>query len=144
MRQGIKQALEAIGWMKDRSGCGRRKIAAVVLDDKDVILGDGVNGPLSCECMCPAKGTEPGSGPSDCYGVHAEIKALLKVHGFFDNLRACRTIVCTKAPCLACTRVLLGTPIRTIIFQIDSNETENREKWEAAGREWYHAQEKAK
>lgn len=132
----IEAAIDTVIVNERRAGCGRRKIACVILDDRDSIIGEGLNGPIGSECLCPAKHSEPGTGPADCYGVHAEIKALMNVHGFYGNLRPCRTLISTKAPCLACVRVLLGTPIQTIIFLIPSNETENREKWETAGRSW--------
>lgn len=119
------------------ASCGRRKIAAIVSNDMGVQLGCGANGPLCGGCDCPARGTKPGTGPADCYGIHAEIRALFDVKPWLYP--EMHTIECTKAPCLACTRVLLGTPIQRIVFNIASNETENRDLWLAAGRVWEQA-----
>lgn len=102
------------------------------------MLGSGFNGPFYGECNCPAKGTQPGTGPSDCFGMHAEIRALMDVSGWMRS--SMHTIECTKAPCLACTRVLLGTPIQRVVFHIPSNETENRDLWLSYGRQWEQAE----
>jgi deoxycytidylate deaminase len=116
--------------------CKRRKITAFIYDAANNLLGSGFNGPLVGECECPGKDVPAGGGGPDtlCFGMHAEIRALLSVA---EDRRADMTkIVCTKAPCSQCVRVLLGTRINSIVFGSASNETENRALWERFGRTW--------
>lgn len=119
--------------------CKRRQIGAALADENDYVLATAANGPPDCmaSCFdkpCPAADIPAGQGnaATACYGVHAEIRALLRT----DDIRRARSLYSTKAPCTACTLALLQTGVQRIVFMTGSNETTNRDLWHAAGREW--------
>lgn len=121
--------------------CNRRQIGCVLVNEHGYTMMGGYNGPPrslgSCredEVHCPARDLPAGSGGAQtaCYGVHAEVRALRHI----GHDAAIHTIVCTKAPCLACTLLLLETSCQVIAFKTGSNETENKTVWEQAGRTW--------
>ena len=121
--------------------CKRRKIGAAVCDASGRILGIGMNGTPDCmadchEKPCPAADLPAGQGnaATACYGVHAEVRALLAA----GNPRDAHTLYATKAPCTNCTLMMLQTGVRRIVFMTSSNETTNRDLWQGAGREWVH------
>lgn len=116
-----------------KGNCHRRKIGCILYDKQGVIISTGYNGPLSGQCNCPGKHILAGAGGNvECYAIHAEMRALLTANSLL-KLHKCIT---NKAPCRACTLVLLGTSCQIIEFEIESNETENRKLWEKAGRIW--------
>ena len=119
--------------------CKRRQIGAAISDEDGYVLVVAANGPPDCmaSCFdepCPAADVPAGQGNATtaCYGVHAEMRALVRM----NDARRARSIYCTKAPCTTCTRTLLDTSIKRVIFMTASNETTNRDLWQAAGREW--------
>lgn len=120
--------------------CKRRQIGAVLVDSAGTILANGMNGPpvtmRSCfESPCPGADVPAGQGAGKtvaCYGVHAEIDALLKC----SDISKVHTLYCTKAPCTSCVLTLLNTKCKRIVFLTPSNETTNKELWEASGRVW--------
>ena len=114
--------------------CARRQIGCALFKKDWQLLSTGFNGPLRGVCECPGKSVPAGAGNADCYGIHAEIRALLEVK-HPNQIAYC---ISTKAPCKACTLALLGTTCENIYFLTASNETENRDLWEKAGRKWIH------
>jgi deoxycytidylate deaminase len=116
--------------------CKRRSITATVFDAAGNTLGVGTNGPLVGDCNCPGRDVPASQGGPDtlCFGMHAEVMALLAVSA--DKRASMAVLQCTKAPCAGCTKILLGTPITTIRFSVDSKETANRDLWRSFGRHW--------
>jgi deoxycytidylate deaminase len=116
--------------------CKRRSITATVFDAAGNILGVGANGPLVGECNCPGKDIPASQGGPDtlCFGMHAEVMALLAVSA--DKRASMAMLHCTKAPCAGCTKLLLGTPIVSIRFSVASKETANGDLWRSFGRTW--------
>ena len=102
------------------SYCNRRKIECWIYDKEGKEIGYGVNGLISGgqdkPCTCPDKDVPAGTGgpQTRCYGIHAEIAAIFSV----VDLRDAYSTYTTKAPCYACCRTLLGTPIKRIEFEI--------------------------
>jgi len=115
--------------------CDRRQIGCAMLDCLGEALSTGYNGPACGDCLCPGASVPAGTGNAECYGIHAEMRALFAAGPNDDRIHAC---YCTKAPCTACVLALLGTNCRHIYFRTASNETRNRELWERAGRGWHH------
>ena len=117
--------------------CPRRKIGVVLYDIEGNVLGEGYNG-VNGKCACPGRDVPAGAGSAACYGIHAEVRALMSAFasGFKpDDIHTCYS---TKAPCASCVATLLATGCKKIVFQTKSNETLNEEIWKAAGREWIH------
>lgn len=119
--------------------CARRQIGAAVFDATGERFTWAANGPPAAlpaciDTPCPAADIPAGRGnaATPCHGVHAEARALRRAT-FTPH-----TVYSTKAPCTACTLMLLDTPAQRIVFSVASNETTNRDLWVSAGREWIH------
>jgi deoxycytidylate deaminase len=117
--------------------CPRRKIGACLYDANGEILGEGHNG-VNGECACPGRDVPAGAGNAACYGIHAEVRALMQATEAGHKPSEVASCYSTKAPCTNCTLMLLATGCKKIVFQVDSNETLNKEIWIDAGREWIH------
>lgn len=130
--------LEVARELASAGRCPRRGIGCVIAGADGSILGAGSNGPPQSlgPCACPGRDVPAGAGTAVCYGVHAEVRALVAAAAAFDRLH---TVVSTKAPCTNCVLNLLETPVQVIIFETGSNETTNRDLWLAAGRNWVQA-----
>lgn len=115
--------------------CCRRKIGCILLDKNNYFLASGFNGPINGECNCPGKDTKAGVGGNvECYALHAEVRALTSLTA--DQIPHLHKCITNKAPCRNCVLLLLGTSCQEIEFEIASNETENKQLWEASGRKW--------
>jgi dCMP deaminase len=105
-----------------RATCPRRKVAAIIVDERNRILSTGYNGvpqgmPHCTDTPCP--GVEDISGDSSrCYAVHAEANALLNC---LDLTRA-SAIYCTTLPCFECSKLIANTPIRKVYYQQDYSD----------------------
>ena len=121
----------------ERGTCPRRKIGAVVYDANGKILGEGHNG-VDGECSCPGRDVPAGAGNAACYGIHAEVRALMQAFASGARPEDIASCYSTKAPCASCVATLLATGCKKVVFRVASNETLNREIWLAAGREWVH------
>jgi len=120
-----------------RSTCCRRAVGAVIVDEKNYVLSTGYNGQPSgfvhcSEQQCMGAGLPSGQGLDSCEAIHAEQNAIARLKEPF----AARTIYCTTAPCISCTKLLLATGIRHVVFESDY-PTSGKELWQKAGREWY-------
>lgn len=97
-----------------RSTCGRRAVGAVLVRDRR-ILATGYNGspPGFPHCI-----------EVDCLMVdghcvrttHAEVNVIIQaaLHGVSTKGAA---LYCTSAPCLACTKILIGSGIVRIVYR---------------------------
>lgn len=116
--------------------CSRRDIRCVLLDVRKRLISVGSNGPIGRMCKCPGRDVAAGTGGNvECYSVHAEVRALVRAEEAYTSHRI-HYCLCTKAPCRSCVLLLLGSSCQEIMFVTPSNETENRDLWEKAGRKW--------
>ena len=136
MNARMKLALFA----SEHGTCPRRKIGAVVYDVNGEILGIGHNG-VEGECSCPGRDVPAGAGNAACYGIHAEVRALMEAFTTGYKPQDIASCYSTKAPCTSCTLMLLATRCKKIVFRTNSNETLNKDVWTNAGREWVHQPE---
>jgi dCMP deaminase len=102
-----------------RTTCARRGVGAVTVDAKGHILSTGYNGVPSGESHCndghPCAGAYElrGQRTGECRAVHAEANAVMqcvepeKIH----------TVYCTLAPCLECTKLLLLTGCKRVVYK---------------------------
>lgn len=108
-----------------RADCSRRQVGAVVITGDHRIVATGYNGAPAGQpgCLtanaCPrsASGVQPGSsydtGAGACIALHAEQNALLRAS--WADL-AGSTLYVTDEPCDGCSRMIRGTPLRSVVW----------------------------
>ncbi len=118
-----------------RSTCIRRSVGCVLVDKHHKILATGYNGVASNQAHCnvakqfmkyPTKHMEEmypnaciaankasGDDLDNCQAIHAEQNALLQC----PDVTKIHTVYCTVEPCITCTKLLLGTGAKDVIFK---------------------------
>lgn len=110
-----------------RADCTRRQVGAVIVRPDRTIVATGYNGspaggPSCLLGECPrgrmstdevAPGSSYDTGAGACVALHAEQNALLRAS--WDEMQG-STLYCTDKPCGGCMRMILGTPIRRIVW----------------------------
>jgi len=105
-----------------RSTCLRRKVGAVIVKDKH-ILASGYNGAPSGLAHCAEVGclrermqVPSGERHELCRGLHAEQNAIIQsaLHGVSI---AGATIYSTTQPCVLCSKMLLNSQVKRIVFK---------------------------
>jgi dCMP deaminase len=124
-----------------RTTCARRRVGAVLIDQRGIILSIGYNGvPQGFDhCNeghpCKGAGAESGTQLGDCKAIHAEINALLWCADV-SKVHACYL---TVNPCNECLKVLLNTDCQEIYYlEKYSNWEEAERMWNKAGRGFYY------
>ncbi len=110
--------LSLAGQAASRSNCSRRRVGAVIVQDRR-IRSTGYNGPPSgyghCDAgACPRAVTEtPRSfGYDNCVAIHAEANALL----FADHEdRERATLYTTHAPCFSCAKLIANSGVTEVV-----------------------------
>ena len=104
-----------------RANCSRRKVAAVVVQDYQVV-STGYNGTprgvRNCfEGGCPrCAGTVPsGASLDECLCVHAEQNAICQA-AYHGTRLAGATIYVTISPCLTCAKLIINAGIREVVY----------------------------
>lgn len=110
--------------VSSRSNCVKRKVAAVVTQDKRII-STGYNGTprgtTNCnEGGCPrCNDLAPGGTRLDeCLCSHAEENAITQAAYHGVSLKG-GTIYTTFSPCLQCTKMIINAGLEEVIFQTD-------------------------
>lgn len=108
------------GW----SSCYKpnRQVGAVIVRDKR-ILTTGYNGAPqgipSCkersECIRENLGIASGTRQEMCYAVHAEQNAIVQAAKLGLSLEGA-TIYCTHQPCSICTRLIINSGIKRVVY----------------------------
>jgi dCMP deaminase len=105
-----------------RSTCLRRHVGAVLVRDKR-ILSTGYNGApsgidhcLEVGCLREQLGIPSGERHELCRALHAEQNAIIQaaLHGV--GIKGA-TLYCTNLPCIICSKMLINSGIRKIIYQ---------------------------
>lgn len=111
------------------STCGKKKYAAVLVDDNGHIVGIGYNGGPSgfahCEDGgCPRFQEMSGSGSSydNCIAVHAEANALL--HSDYSSNPS--RLYINGPPCFSCAKLIANSTIKQVFYI----EDESYRDWE--------------
>lgn len=121
-----------------RASCSRRKVGCVLVDDKSHILSTGYNGtPMgmsncSSNEKCPGGDCKSGEGLHLCQAIHAEQNALLQC----PDVNKIEKAFVTTSPCITCTKLLLNTGCKEIIFLEEYPGNEAKDFWEMSGRKW--------
>ncbi|MDE0011612.1 MAG: dCMP deaminase family protein [Candidatus Poribacteria bacterium] len=107
-----------------RSSCGRRRIGAVIVNEKNIIISTGYNGTpsgmLNCVdggCARLGKDKSIGTGvslPEDMC-MHAEENAIIFAARYGQAVDGAM-IYCTVKPCHSCLKKIIQAGIRHIIY----------------------------
>ena len=107
-----------------RSNCVKRKVAAVIVKDRRII-STGYNGTprgvKNCnEGGCPRCNQLASSGTKleECLCSHGEENAITQAAYHGVNIKD-STLYTTYSPCLLCTKMIINSGIREVVFNID-------------------------
>ena len=108
------------------SYCKRRKVGALLVKDR-MIISDGYNGtPSGFENICEEDGvTKP-------YVLHAEANAITKV-AKSGNSSEGATLYVTASPCLECSKLIIQSGIKRVVFRDEYRLTDGIDLLRRAG-----------
>lgn len=142
-----------------RATCLRRAVGCCLTNDRNQVIATGYNGRATGLPHCNevkfldtiidrgalgvgthkwpnacAGATAPSGANLDaCEAIHAEQNALLQCRNVYEI----NTCYVTVSPCVTCTKLLLNTSCRRIVFRHPyAHDKQARALWEGAGREW--------
>lgn len=116
----------------ENSYCKRRQVGAILVKDK-MIISDGYNGtPSGFENVC-----EDANGITFPYVLHAEANAITKV-ARSNNSSEGATLYVTTSPCIECSKLIIHSGIRRIVFRELYRITDGIKLLEQAGIECVH------
>ena len=116
----------------ENSYCNRRPVGAILVKDK-MIISDGYNGtPSGFENVC-----EDANGITFPYVLHAEANAITKV-ARSNNSSEGATLYVTTSPCIECSKLIIQSGIRRIVFRELYRITDGIKLLEQAGIECVH------
>lgn len=116
----------------ENSYCRRRQVGALIVKDR-MIISDGFNGtPAGFENVC-----EDADGVTKPYVLHAEANAITKVAAS-NNSSAGATLYVTASPCLECSKLIIQSGIRRVVFHELYRLADGLELLERAGVECVH------
>jgi dCMP deaminase len=94
------------------SHCERKKVGALIVKN-GMIISDGYNGtPSGFDNCC-----ENELGDTHWYVLHAEANAITKV-ARSNNSAEGSTLYITLSPCRECSKLILQTGIKRVVFQV--------------------------
>ena len=142
-------AMQLAAITAQRSTCLRRSVGAVLLDARGHILSTGYNGVAAGQphCnesdvdgfglvvypfACLGAGSPSGTDLDNCRAIHAEQNALLQCHDVYQI----DTCYVTVSPCITCTKLLLNTSCKRIVFIEAYPHYSTWALWEDSGRIW--------
>lgn len=88
--------------------------------------------PVGFPNACEGAHARSGTNLDGCEAVHAEQNALLQCRDVYSIDVA----YVTASPCMTCTKLLLNTSCREIIFLEEYPHSAAKELWESSGRAW--------
>ena len=117
----------------ENSYCERKKVGALLVKDK-MIISDGYNGtPAGFENIC-----EDDTDTTKPYVLHAEANAITKV-AKSNNSSENSTLYITTSPCLECSKLIIQSGIRRVVFSEKYRITDGIDLLERAKIEVVHA-----
>jgi len=100
------------------SYCKRRQVGAIIVKDR-MIISDGYNGtPEGFENIC-----EDENNKTKPYVLHAEANAITKV-AKSNNSSEASTLYVTTSPCMECSKLIIQSGIRRVVFSDLYNKDE--------------------
>jgi dCMP deaminase len=111
----------------ENSYCTRRKVGALIVKDK-MIISDGYNGtPSGFENVC-----EDENNITKPYVLHAEANAITKIARSGNNSEG-STLYVTDAPCIECSKLIIQSGIKRVIYARDYRLTDGIDLLHRAG-----------
>ena len=110
----LKMAKE---WAK-LADCERKKVGALIVKDR-MIISDGYNGTPSGEENC----CEDEGGKTHWYVLHAEANAILKLASSTQSAKGA-TLYLTLSPCKECSKLILQSGIKRLVYIDQYSDTE--------------------
>jgi dCMP deaminase len=105
-----KRYLEMARTWSKNSYCKRRQVGALIVKDR-MIISDGYNGtPEGFENIC-----EDENNKTKAYVLHAEANAITKV-AKSNNSSDGATLYITTSPCMECSKLIIQSGIRRVVF----------------------------
>lgn len=122
-----------------RGTCPRRQVGAVLTNGMNHVVATGYNGPprgmQHCvDVPCAGASAKSGEGLDLCEALHAEQNSLLQCKDVNDI----ETLYSTDSPCVHCTKLLLNTSCKRIVFLREYPHPTSRDMWLKSGRQWVH------
>ncbi len=116
----------------ENSYCIRKKVGALLVKDK-MIISDGYNGtPEGFENVC-----EEDPDTTKPYVLHAEANAITKV-AKSNNSSQDSTLYVTTSPCIECSKLIIQSGIKRVVFCEKYRDTSGLELLERANIELTH------
>jgi dCMP deaminase len=116
----------AESWSK-LSHCKRKQVGAIIVKD-EMIISDGYNGtPAGFDNCC-----EDDTGNTHWYVLHAEANAILKVSKSTNNSKGA-TLYLTLSPCKDCSKLILQSGIKRVVYMNSYKDTEGIDFLVSAG-----------
>lgn len=123
-----------------RSTCLRRQVGAVMVKEKN-ILATGYNGTPSGIAHCAVTGclrqklqVPSGERHELCRGLHAEQNAIIQAAKHGINIGGA-TLYSTHSPCVICSKMLINSGVRRIVYLEGYPDELSREMLAEAGTE---------
>ena len=111
----------------ENSYCIRRRVGALIVKDK-MIISDGYNGtPCGFENIC-----EDENNKTKPYVLHAEANAITKVARSYNSSEGA-TLYVTASPCIECSKLIIQSGIRRVVYSEYYHLTDGIELLEKAG-----------
>lgn len=111
----------------ENSYCNRRKVGALIVNER-MIISDGYNGtPTGFENIC-----EDEEGHTKAYVLHAEANAITKV-ARSSNSSIGATLYTTASPCLECAKLIIQSGIARVVYGEEYRIADGIELLERAG-----------
>lgn len=114
--------MEITELVSKRSTCLRRKVGAVIVQDKR-ILTTGYNGAprglphcLEIGCLREIKKVASGERQELCRGLHAEQNAIVQAALYGISIKG-SVLYCTTQPCVTCAKMIVNSGIKAIIYK---------------------------
>lgn len=122
-----KRYLEMAQIWAQNSYCIRRQVGALIVKGK-MIISDGYNGtPAGFENIC-----EDENNITKPYVLHAEANAITKV-AKSNNSSEDSTLYITASPCMECSKLIIQSGIRRVVYSNKYHKTDGLELLERAG-----------
>ena len=113
-----KRYLKMANIWAENSYCKRRKVGALIVNDK-MIISDGYNGtPAGFENNC-----EDEKNITKSFVLHAEANAITKV-AKSNNSSIGATLYVTTSPCIECSKLIIQSGIVRVVYSDEYHNTE--------------------
>ena len=130
--------MEITELVSKRSTCKRRKVGAVLVQDKR-ILTTGYNGAprglphcLEIGCLREKRKIKPGERQELCRGLHAEQNTIVQAALYGITIKG-SVLYCTTQPCVTCAKMIINSGITKIIYKEQYPDELARKLLEEAG-----------